>query len=61
MLHFLKILYTGYTEALTINDFDEIHKLCQLLGISFNNSVFKILQPDQRFHTASKGMIYFVD
>ena len=38
VLQFLKILYTGFAEGLKVGDFDSVHKLCELLGVSLNDS-----------------------
>ena len=39
VLQFLKILYTGFAEGLKVGDFDSVHKLCELLGVSLNDSL----------------------
>jgi len=57
VLHLLKILYTGYSEALNISDIDEIHKLCQMLGIIFkDNSIFSFLTVEGSTEDIIKGM-----
>ena len=53
--HFLKILYTGYTDALKISDFDEIHQLCQVLGVTFNDNSISTSLPDGTIENKTKG------
>ena len=43
--HFLKLLYTGYAEGLLVQDFDEIHHLCQLLGVVFSDNSVAVYSP----------------
>ena len=56
VMHFLKILYTGYTEGLRIVDFDNVHQLCQLLGVSFNDNSISVYSPGEQLQeTSLKG------
>ena len=55
-MHFLKILYTGYTEGLRIADFDNVHQLCQLLGVAFNDNSISVYSPGEPLQeTSLKG------
>ena len=55
VMHFLKILYTGYTEGLRIVDFDNVHQLCQLLGVTFNDNSVSAYSPGVESQNGFKG------
>ena len=55
VMHFLKILYTGYTEGLRIADFDNVHQLCQLLGVTFNDNSVSAYSPGVESQDRFKG------